>query len=119
MSGKRSCHPQGMILPNGIGDGQVLLFNQIMIELADGVQMTIDGLKKQYPDCFTGPGQSGKAPMATDLSSHGATSKDFLQSQYDACMVKFQKTRTKEDGLELNKIIDMADQANIVLVNKF
>jgi hypothetical protein len=36
-----------MILPNGIGDGQVLLFNQIMIELADAVQMTVDGFGLQ------------------------------------------------------------------------
>ena len=36
-----------MIFPNRIGDGQALLFNQIMIELADTVQMAVDGFGLQ------------------------------------------------------------------------
>ena len=47
--GQRPGHLQGMVLPDRIDDVQNALFPQVVIELADAVQMTVDGLGLQPP----------------------------------------------------------------------
>jgi hypothetical protein len=47
MPGKGPGHLLRVTLPDGIGNGDPFLFTQIMVELANAVQMAVDGLGRQ------------------------------------------------------------------------